>query len=573
MSTETLGTSLDELLILGKTTSVLYVEDDPMIQQEFSQFLKRFFTLVDLASNGLEGINALCTRSYDLIITDIEMPYMGGLEMIERIKAQNPAQATLIISAYQEISMFQRSIEMGVDGYLFKPIRPHQTIEQLYKIACRIATEKENLLHKNHLEELIETKNQELLHLYATDRISGLYTLGKFEQDLQERKHVSLALFKINDFKSLNDFYGYDVGNSIIRQCADFLRFSVSTLEQSDLYRISGTHFALLSPLDSYDLERFARLTLHLFEESKITVDSETMHLQMSVAIVDRDEEISLSKADIALRESQHTGKVVVYKEDLDKEKLRERRLRCKEEIKRALKEGRFAPYYQPIIDNTTRRIVKYEALARLIMNDGEVISPIHFLSVAKETKTYPQVSQMVIRKAMEDFRDSECQVSINLSIDDIKNAQTRTFLFDQIEAFSEPQRLVFELLESEGIESYDELAVFFNRLKRYGCKIAIDDFGSGYSNFEHLAKLNIDYIKIDGSLIVDIESATLSQTIVEMVTSFAEKINVKTVAEFVGSDSIDSMIVAMGVHESQGYLFGQPIPYDPSMRFVRPLG
>ncbi|MBV5321132.1 MAG: EAL domain-containing protein [Sulfuricurvum sp.] len=569
---DTFETLRETLISIGKDISILYVEDIFMIREEFTLFLERFFSTVDTATNGEEGLKKALNRHYDLIISDIEMPKLNGLEMIEQIKEHILDQAVLMISSHQESTMLHRSVELGVDGYLFKPINPLQTLKQLIKIVYQINQKKENSDYKHHLEQLIETKNNELLHTYRVDRITKLYTLGQFEHDILSTSDLSLVLFKINDFKSLNDFYGYEVGNSILCQCADFLREMTSGLNDANLYRISGTHFALLSPMDSYDLERFARLTIHMFEEREIRVDTELMYLEMTIGIVDRKDGISLSNGDKALREAQHTGKVIVYSHDEDKEKLHSNKLKCKDDIKRGLKEGRFYPYYQPIIDNATGKIIKYEALARLILPDGEVITPINFLPISKETKTYPQISRMIIQKAMKDFENSECFISMNLSIDDIKHPQTKDFLFKQIEAFPQPERLVFELLESEGIDSYDELGDFFSRLKSYGCKIAIDDFGSGYSNFDHLAKLNIDYIKIDGSLIINIDKDFVSQTIVEMVTSFAKKLNLKTVAEFVGNRSVESMIVSMGVSESQGYLFGAAIPYNPSMRFIQSL-
>jgi len=571
-NSENFGASLEALLKIGHNITVLYVEDDPVIRQEFTHFLNRFFFKVDTAANGKEGLNTALGYEYDLIISDIEMPYMSGLDMIEKIKEQKPRQATLLVSAHHEITMMQRSIEIGVDGYLFKPILPHQTIELLYKVVSHIEQEKENTRYKIHLEKLVEAKSQKLLQLYTIDRISGLYTRGKFEEDLLSRSDVSLALFKINDFKSLNDFYGYEIGDSIIRQCSDFLRERFSILDHADLYRISGSHFALLTPMPSDDLDQFAILTNQIFENKQIKIENELIHLQMAIAIVPHNEAVSLSKGDIALREAQRTGKVVVYRQDPIKDQLRSKKLKYKEEIKRALRENRFVPFYQPIIDNISKKIIKYEALARLILPDGKIITPEHFLNISKETKTYGQISHMVIKKAMDDFKDSECNVSINLSIDDIKNSFTQKFLFAQIEAFPEPNRLVFELLESEGIDSYEEIGLFLNRLKHYGCRIAIDDFGSGYSNFEHLARLNIDYIKIDGSLVMDIESGILSQTIVELITSFAKKMEIKTIAEFVSNRSIESMIDSLEVNESQGYLFGQPVPYDLSMRFIQSL-
>lgn len=564
--------TINSLREIGTEISILYVEDDPMIREKFTHFLGRFFPHIDTATDGEEGVQKGLHRPYDLIISDIEMPRLNGLEMLERIKQRNPNQAALLITAHTEVMTLQRSVELGIDGYLFKPIEPEKTIQSLYKVALRINTEKENLRYKHHLETMVETKNNELIELYRIDRVTKLYTLGQFEQDIHERNDRSLALFKINDFKNLNDLYGYEVGDSILCQCADFLREMTSGLKEASLYRISGTHFALLVPMESYDLERFCRLTAHMFEEQEIQIESERMFLEMTIGIVDRHDHVSLSNADKALREAQRSGKIVVYTHDEHHHKLHTEKLKCKDDIKRALKEHRFVPFYQPIIDNSSRKIVKYEALARLILPDGEVVAPGCFLSIAKETKMYPQISKMVIAQAMSDFADSECQISLNLSIDDLKLPLTREFLFEQIQSFPQPERLVFELLESEGIDSYDELGHYFSRLKSYGCKIAIDDFGSGYSNFEHLAKLNIDYIKIDGSLILGLENAYLSKTIVEMISSFAQKINVKTVAEFVGTSEIESMLIEMGVTESQGYLFGKPVAFDESMRVIRSL-
>lgn len=560
------------LMQMAKKLSVLYVEDDAMIRQEFSLFLQRFFSSVTTASNGAEGLEMASKDRYDLIISDIKMPKMDGLDMIEAIKNQFPDQASMLLSAHKEISMLQRSVELGVDGYLFKPIRPQQTIDTLAKVCSKILMIRENSLYKQHLEEMIESKNRELIQLYMIDRVSGLYTLGKLEQDIVQFPKYSLALMKISDFKSLNDFYGYEIGNSILLQTAQFLQAMVHGYEEAKLYRVSGAHFALLIEIPSHDLERFARYIIHMFESTEIKLDTEMIYLEMDIGIIDGDEGLSLSNADIALREAEQNGKVTVYSHNTTEDRLRSEKLKCKDMIKRGLIENRFVPFYQPIIDNQTKTIVKYEALARLILPDGTVVNPGCFLEVSKETKMYTKISEIIIAQAMEDFKDSECSISINLDLEDIKSFQMRDFLFTQIEQFPQPHRLVFELLESEGISTYENIDHFLNRLKSYGCRVAIDDFGSGYSNFERLAKLNIDYIKIDGSLISNIDESFLSQTIVEMVSSFARKIEIKTIAEFVSKSSVESIVVSMGVNESQGYLFGQPLPYSETMRFIQTL-
>ncbi len=567
-----LSENFNDLIRMARDISVLYVEDDSMIRQEFSLFLQRFFSSVSTATNGEEGFNMAINDHYDLIISDIKMPKMDGLDMIESIKIHLPHQVSLLLSAHKEISMLQRSVELGIDGYLFKPIKPQQTVDTLIKVCSKISLERENRRYKEHLEDMIESKNRELTQLYMIDKVSGLYTLGKLEQDIIQHPTYSLALIKISDFKSLNDFYGYETGNSILLQTAQCLQSMIHGYEEAKLYRISGAHFALLIDMQSHELERFSRYIIHMFESAEIKLDTEMIYLEMDIGIIDAEEGLSLSNADIALREAEQNGKVTVFTRNTQKEQWRAEKLKCKDMIKRGLIENRFVPFYQPIIDNRTKSIVKYEALARLILPDGTLINPGCFLEVSKETKMYTSISETIIAQAMKDFRDSECSVSINLDLEDIKSFHMRDFLFSQIEEFPEPHRLVFELLESEGISSYEHIDHFLNRLKSYGCQVAIDDFGSGYSNFERLAKLNIDYIKIDGSLINNIHESFLSQTIVEMVSSFAKKIEIKTIAEFVSNPSIESVVVSMGVNESQGYLFGEPLPYSNTMRFIQTL-
>ncbi len=119
--------------------------------------------------------------------------------------------------------------------------------------------------------------------------------------------------------------------------------------------------------------------------------------------------------------------------------------------------------------------------------------------------------------------------------------------------------RVVFEILESEGISSYEPVSHFIGEMKAEGCKIAIDDFGSGYSNFEHILRLNVDYLKIDASLIKNIHEDLNAQYIVETIIEFSQKLKIKTIAEYVHSSEVFKKVKKMGVHYSQGYFMGKP--------------
>lgn len=568
----------DEIKILRKKAeglSVLYVEDDPLIRSEYIKFLSKIFDSIQSAENGQIGLEMALEKHFDLVIADVQMPFLDGLGMIEKIKEIYPEQASLLISAHQESAILHRSVELNIDGYIFKPIDRDHTIRALMKIVSKIVLIKENILYKEQLEELVTIKSNEVIESYMTDKLSGLYSLSKLEKDILIYPNSSLGLLKIKKFKNINDLYGYEYGNSLLNQTGDFLKNMAKkelSIKNCRLYRLSGAHFAILSKLEGDELKDFVSLIIQKFESTEFYIDNHSMYLEMNAGIVKSGDTLSLSHADYALRQSEKEGELVVYQENLSIAKKRFKMLYCKSRIKRALKENQFVPFYQPIIDNATQKIIKYEALARIVLPDSnEILSPGSFLPISKQTKMYNSITQMIIQKALHDFRDSECMVSVNISIDDIRHKPTYDFIFQQISIFPEPKRIIFELLESENIDSYEEVETFFSKLKKFGCRVAIDDFGSGYSNFEHLANLNIDYIKIDGSLIMNVDKTILSHTIVDMIAGFALKLGIKTIAEFVSNDSIYKHVSKLGIDESQGYFFGQPIPFNESMKYIQP--
>lgn len=570
-----LSNNFAELRIIAKNIRVLYVEDDPLIRREYYNFLSRFFTDIACEENGKTGAARALEEDFDLVISDIQMPLMNGLEMIKLIKETKTDQATILISAHKDSDILQESLHLGVDGYIFKPLDRNQTIELLYKVVRSIHMMYENKQYKNTLEELVEQKTIELIESFTIDKITKLYTLARLQQDIGLHWAKSIAIIKIRSFKNLNDFYGYTIGNEILQQTAAFLQHFLDEKKieaKYRLYRLSGAHYALLSADDSDTVSELIHKLVYSYEYTEITIDNEPSYLEMDAGVLDNSSELTLSNADKALRQSERLGNVILYKTSDEKLELITQRIRCKDSIKRAHIDGRFVPFYQPIIDNSTHKIIKYEALARMLLVDGTIVSPFHFLPIAKETKMYNKITTSMIEQVLKDFETSECCVSINLSIDDITNIPTRNYIFEKIQKFPQPRRIIFEILESEEVNSYSELQNFIREIKSYGCRVAIDDFGSGYSNFEYLAKLNADYIKLDGSLIQGIEHDFTSQTIIEMLSGFAKKMGIKTIAEFVSNDAISQKIRSIGIDESQGYHFGEPVPYAQHMQFIQSI-
>jgi len=166
-----------------------------------------------------------------------------------------------------------------------------------------------------------------------------------------------------------------------------------------------------------------------------------------------------------------------------------------------------------------------------------------------------------MIHKSFEYLKDFNVDFSINLTKGDILSSSVKECLYENMKKYKCAHRVILEIVESEGIENFSEITSFIHEVKQLGCRIAIDDFGTGYSNFAYLVKLEVDMIKIDGSLIKDIDTNETSAMTVETIISFAKKMGYSIVAEFVDRMSVQEKLQSLHVDFSQGYLFSKPSP------------
>ncbi len=210
----------------------------------------------------------------------------------------------------------------------------------------------------------------------------------------------------------------------------------------------------------------------------------------------------------------------------------------------------------QPIINNKTKQIEKYECLVR-IENEGEIHTPFFFLEVAKKTYLYMEIQKTMILKCFQKFSDLPYSFSINLSMIDFNNKNFMNFLFEDIKKYNLQNRLIVELLEDEVINSKN-ISNYLKDFKDLGVRIAIDDFGSGYSNFVYLKELNIDILKIDGSLIQNIDDPKIHILITKIV-EISKEFGFESVGEFIDNEHIALEVTKLGIDYSQGYYYGKP--------------
>jgi PAS domain S-box-containing protein/diguanylate cyclase (GGDEF)-like protein len=418
---------------------------------------------------------------------------------------------------------------------------------------------KEFISIRNDVTELIQ-KEKKILQ-QTTDNLTNLPNRQKLLEDISvgEQK-LKLAIVQIDKFKEINDFYGIDTANLLLISITSILRRIIHEVD-GKLYKIGGDEFAVLecSGTPIKDFNKKIDNLIKYFDHNIIVIEDNSFNVSVTVGMSIGDRTKLFFNSEMALRKAIENGKdFISFENSHDLEKNYQQNIEMTTKIKSAIANDKIVIYGQPIKSNYRSDRGKYEVLVRMIDGD-KIISPFFFLEIAKKARLYSTITKIVIEKSFQYFKDREEEFSINLTIEDILNDDIVNFLRKKIIETKIGHRVILELVESEGIDNFETVHKFIEEVKSLGCKIAIDDFGTGYSNFEYLMKLNVDFIKIDGSLIKNIHLDENSQLVVQLIVEFAKKKRIKSVAEFIHNSEVYSKVKSMGIDYSQGYYLGEP--------------
>ncbi|WP_293448334.1 EAL domain-containing protein [Persephonella sp.] len=475
---------------------------------------------------------------------------------------------------FSEILKIENPIDVWEDLKRKKRLRFMATIKNrkgevkhLDIVAISVEDEKGDIRYyvgiKRDITELVQREEELKKRLY-TDPLTNLPNRIKLIEDLKTTVNPKLAILNIDDFKEINDFYGHKVGDYVLKKLGETIR-SFLPEKNFNVYRLSGDEFAVLSVryIQTKEFEKIINNIIYQVQENPIPYKDYEIHLSLTAGISFENHNI-LNKADMALKYAKENKKpIVYYTEKLQMKELYETNILMTRKIKEALKNNRITVFYQPIFDNKTGKAEKFESLVRIIDIDGSVILPGMFLEISKKARLYPEITKRAIKKTFTDFKNLPYQFSINLSVKDITNREITELIFEYMSQPVYKNRVIFEILESEGIENYEEVSGFIKEVKNLGGQISLDDFGAGYSNFEYILKLDVDYIKIDSSLIRNIHSDIYSQIIVETIVGFAQKLGIRTIAEFVHNEDVYEMVKALNIDYSQGFFLSKPKPFE----------
>jgi len=653
--------NLDDIIEKAHSLKLLYVEDNEEARESKLLILREFFDDVIIAVDGEDGLEKFDEHKIDIVITDINMPKLNGLDMSQKIKEKNPAIPILVLSAYNDVEYFTQSIKIGIDGYLLKPIDIKQFIEVMQKVVSRLYLEekvrnnihflkqyqeatnhssivsktdikgtityvnedfckiseysKEELIGKNHnivrhpnnptslfvdmwhtlrkkkniwkglirnksksgksyyvkttIQPIVDASGTIVEYIALRDDVTDIMNPKKQLQDLVDSsENVAVVMMKIYNFEDIEKFYGQNMLEEIEGKFAKILMQNRPTdCEFEKVFPLGHGIYVFAKDRSSCTLgiENVIR-QLKEFQHniSEISIDIGDVEYDVTIIMSLAYGKNVLENAAYGIKRLEDTKQDFILANNLaeDEQNSAKQNIETLKKIKKAINEFKIVSYFQPIIDNKTKEIVKYESLVRLIDEDDKVLSPFFFLDVAKKGKYYSQITAMVLENSFKALHETEMHISINLSALDIERKNTRIKLFELLEEYKEnAHRVVFELLEDENVKDFKTIREFIIYVKSLGVQIAIDDFGAGYSNFERLLDYQPDLLKIDGSLVLEIETNSYSKSVVKTIVTFAKEQNIKTIAEYVENENIYNILNEMGVNYSQGYYFGKPEP------------
>ncbi len=437
-----------------------------------------------------------------------------------------------------------------------------------------------------HFVDITErrTMERELRHMADHDPLTALLNRRGLETELERHvAHVNrygdrgaLLVLDLDHFKAVNDTLGHEAGDRLIVNVATLLR---SRLRSSDaVARLGGDEFAILLP------DANAEVAQHVAEQIVADIHSNAIvehgqtsrHVTASIGVTmftqgQLNSEGVLVDADLAMYDAKEAGRdqVAMHAGDRDEQPRMKARLEWINRIRSALDQGQFTLHAQPIVELHSERVSQCELLLRMVDDSGDTIPPGAFLYIAERYDLIQELDEWVAKQAIalvarEQAAGRQGSVEINVSAKSLANDRLLDVIESELASHQvDPGRLILEVTETAAISHMAMARSFAERLKRLGCRFALDDFGAGFGGFYYLKHIPFDYLKIDREFVTDCLHNRTDQLVIEALVSLAHGLNKQTIAEGVEDHETELFLRRRGVDLAQGFHIGRPAPID----------
>ena len=570
------------------TAKILVVDDEPLLEYVILQLFRHQISTKELefefAINGVQALHKLqANGSFDLVLTDINMPEMDGLTLLENLPAIDPTLKAVVVSAYGDMPNIRIAMNRGAFDFLTKPIDFDDlkiTINKTLEVV-RVTREKEQQLatanaqihYQAFYDELTGLPNRNLLLKEMHRGINSIIELG----------HLKALLFlTLNRYQIVKYSLGHSRGEQLLVEVGR--RLEACALPRNLIARVGEDAFAIwLTDITNSQLALDTAKQIRQALEIPSNLGGTTVFSSVSIgvalgAIGTEEPEDLLRAADAARHEAfvRGAGSIVVFDADMQSRALEQ--LQLENDLQNAISLQQFYLNYQPIVSFVTGQIVGFEALVRWRHPSRGLVYPSEFIPTAERTGLIVALGEWVLSEAVACLSKWQLQfpdylplnMSVNLSGIQLFAPNLLPLIDSLLRVHNlKGEFLKLEITESVLMENAEQAARVLELLKARQVKVCLDDFGTGYSNLSYLQLLPIDTLKIDRSFVCCLEEGGKNLTLLEAILNLASSLELEAIAEGVETQEQLIILRSLGCNSYQGYFFSQPLEEEGAVALL----
>ena len=584
---------------------ILIVDDEAINIKILSHILHGLGHQVLVAKSGEDALCLIKENLPDLVLLDIYMQQLSGLDVCRQVKAAEELEHIPIIFLTSSEEDLEEAFAVGGVDYILKPFKKEELLARV-NTQLNMASLRNSLSLANQelammnvlLEEKVKQRTRELVatnaslrkeiherrylqdrveYLSRFDFVTRMFNRASMEEQLEQfimdmeaggKLRGFFLYLDIDQFKVINDTCGHIAGDEILRALSELLKGSIEP--EVVMARMGGDEFAFLYQKASEAQAISQALQLKkVIEDFHFTWESDIYQVGVSMGLVEIDNSfdgvnhvISIAERTCYESKMKGGGELSIYHVSKVNIEQSQRQMRWIPTIQQAIKNDDFflCGQYIQAIDAADPK--KMEVLIRLETPEHSVLPPGHFIPTAEKYHMISFIDKWVLANVLKQqaLIDMGFQFSINVSGESIGKESFADFAEQAIcDAHIPGRQLCFEITETSAISNISSTRAFMKRIGKYGCEFSLDDFGTGTSSYGYLKELPIQYLKIDGIFIRNVESEKINRMMVQSITEISKEMGIKVIAECVENEPALAHLTKMGVDYAQGYHLHKP--------------